>query len=518
MKALYKQFIRESGTFERALLGLFLLSLVLHFYGVTRAWFGDISGYHVFRQTQTALSAFYFQRTGFQLNYLLPIFGAPWTFPLEFPLFQYATAITASLFMTSLEVAGRAINLILFYGTLSCVYAMLGYVLPSRGKRLFCLSLILLSPTYIFWTRAILIEPLALFFATLFLMFATRGMTTDSSRWIYLSSLFGAVCGLVKITTLITFFIPLTLIFAATNLQKSDRQNGLMQRLILFFVLVAEPLVVSLAWNHYAEVQRSYNVLSAFLDSGTAFHWNVGSLSQRFSVGNLLLMAQNAGEVWGSNTAVVFCLIALCLKHAYRKAIAFCFLSSLAGPLLFFNVYLFHDYYFYSSGMFFVCALALSLLALSEFQPLRKLTLYITMPAVILSLQYSYYYNLLPVQLLQDNRDKIFAQEIKSFSEPDDVVLVYGAAWNSAVAYYSERHTIMNYIPLPPDSPQLKKIIEDISPKKLAVVAVFERKEQQVLNKDSIQQISTLYDVNSTPALRLPGLTIYRIATDNKPE
>src|SRR5690242_16322451 len=44
---------------------------------------------HAFRQTQTAITSFWFCRTGFKLAYETPVAGYPWSIPYEFPLYQY---------------------------------------------------------------------------------------------------------------------------------------------------------------------------------------------------------------------------------------------------------------------------------------------------------------------------------------------------------------------------------------------------------------------------------------------
>jgi hypothetical protein len=41
---------------------------------------------HSFRQTQTALTAWWFVRDGFSFAYLTPVGGPPWSIPFEFPL------------------------------------------------------------------------------------------------------------------------------------------------------------------------------------------------------------------------------------------------------------------------------------------------------------------------------------------------------------------------------------------------------------------------------------------------
>src|SRR3569833_806459 len=53
--------------------------------------------HHAFRQTQTAISAYWLMQGGDFFSYLTPLFGAPWTMPLEYPLFQELAAILCRL-------------------------------------------------------------------------------------------------------------------------------------------------------------------------------------------------------------------------------------------------------------------------------------------------------------------------------------------------------------------------------------------------------------------------------------
>ena len=69
-------------------LGVLVLGTAL---GVmTRAWDASLLDRYQFRLTQTALGAYWLQRDGFSLAHPLPIFGPPWSVPLEFPLYQWS--------------------------------------------------------------------------------------------------------------------------------------------------------------------------------------------------------------------------------------------------------------------------------------------------------------------------------------------------------------------------------------------------------------------------------------------
>src|SRR5262245_52526842 len=52
----------------------------------------DLDDGNPFRQYQTATTARYVVRDGFQLAYETPVLGPPWSIPMEFPVYQASVA------------------------------------------------------------------------------------------------------------------------------------------------------------------------------------------------------------------------------------------------------------------------------------------------------------------------------------------------------------------------------------------------------------------------------------------
>ena len=52
------------------------------------SWNASLLDRYEFRQIQTALSTFWIVQAGWQWDYLLPLFGPPWSVPMEFPTYQ----------------------------------------------------------------------------------------------------------------------------------------------------------------------------------------------------------------------------------------------------------------------------------------------------------------------------------------------------------------------------------------------------------------------------------------------
>ena len=75
-----------------------LVALIYSFYlAVTYAGQPPLD-VHSFRQTQTALTSYWFIHQGFQFAYETPVVGAPWAIPFEFPRrFQVPSATPGSM-------------------------------------------------------------------------------------------------------------------------------------------------------------------------------------------------------------------------------------------------------------------------------------------------------------------------------------------------------------------------------------------------------------------------------------
>ena len=66
--------------------------------------------YHSFRQTQTALTAYWFIREGYKLVYETPVAGYPWQIPFEFPIYQYVVAAISQTLGLPVTAVGRLVS------------------------------------------------------------------------------------------------------------------------------------------------------------------------------------------------------------------------------------------------------------------------------------------------------------------------------------------------------------------------------------------------------------------------
>ena len=158
-----------SPSSDRSLENSFVFVLFIALIGVTlRALFVLASGLwqplldlHSFRQTQTALSAYWLLRGGPWLAYETPVLGAPWSIPFEFPLYQWIVAIIATTGLP-LDGAGRLVAFGFYLATLWPIYILFRAVGLGRIAFLSTGILFMTSPLYLFWSRTFLMESCSL--------------------------------------------------------------------------------------------------------------------------------------------------------------------------------------------------------------------------------------------------------------------------------------------------------------------------------------------------------------------
>src|SRR5262249_11072987 len=142
---------------------VFASSIAFFLIAATVGWNHAIVEGSPHRETQTAMTVYYMLGQPFKLAYETPLLGPPWSIPMECPVYQWIVAGLVRLFHLPLEPAGKAVSLGFFLLTLIPANYLLATLGLRQRHRLLVLSLALLSPFYIFFSRAFMIESTALF-------------------------------------------------------------------------------------------------------------------------------------------------------------------------------------------------------------------------------------------------------------------------------------------------------------------------------------------------------------------
>lgn len=454
----------DSPAGDRPLLIAFWLMLAVALWSWSLSWNASILDRHEFRQTQTALSTYWVVQDGFRLDYETPVFGPPkWSVPMEFPLYEWCVAVVSRVTGMGLDQSGRATSILFMLATLPAISGLAGMAGLARSGRLLVVAAVLSSPVYLFYGRTFMIESTALCFATWFLLAIGKSVRDLSLRWSVIAAVCGSLAALAKVTTFAVFCFPAAgiALWLGWPRWKTRRQpsSGAWRTALYCSVPVLISVLLGLWWVHRADAVKERNPFSGFLMSSEMVAWNWGTLDQRFSA-----------SVWGTawshvaqfvlsepSAAILLICAAVTTGRTRRFAAAGAF-GFLMGPLLFANLYFYHDYYYSANALLLLAAGGLLLAGMWNSNSLpraAKLTILVLFFGAQLHAFYlgygSYHRRTLP-------RPPEIASVIRQTVPPEGVVLIYGWDWSSIIPYYSERRAIM----VPEGREEEVKVLEDV--------------------------------------------------------
>ncbi|MGE0724516.1 MAG: hypothetical protein AB7O45_09080 [Alphaproteobacteria bacterium] len=318
-------------------------------------WTGSLLDQHAFRQTQTAMTVYWYLREGIDLwRPPLPVFGveAP-SIPLEFPLYQAVAAQVLDLLgarsLDAIEVGCRAVSFafhLLAAWPLHRLAARHFSPMVADGAVLLWLAL----PFPAFWSTAAMIESTAVALALLHVDRVDRA-ARSSGVMQGLDAAIAMVAGMLAATIKITTFAPYLPVAGLLYLSTRRLWSPASWRFSDLAVIVAAflvPLVALAGWTAWADAVKAENTFGGLgLVSTTLAGWNFGTWSQRLS-----------RETWRA-IAVMLVTVALGLPVAAAAAIgairalgrftrALWIVAGGLGPLLFINLYYIHDYYLFA--------------------------------------------------------------------------------------------------------------------------------------------------------------------------
>lgn len=493
---------------ERWLWVVFLAVVGLAAWMLTRSWQASILDRYEFRQLQTALSAYWVTQEGFRLDYLTPLFGPPWSIPMEFPTYQWCVAAVAMVCGLPVEQAGRLVGVGFYGATLPAAYGLLALAGLTTSRRLLTLAVILVTPVYLFYPRTVMIETAALCFAVWFLFALHRSLATRRITWLAASVALGVLAALTKITTLAVFLPPalaLGLDAARTVLRASAaRKTRELGPVALRVVLpVALALGVAYAWISHGDAIKHSNPYTGFLASTELRQWNYGPLGLRLEPSFWQNLRNNVFLNVLSEGGLALALV--CAAFATRRArwVALAAAAGfISGPLVFANLYHVHDYYFTANALLLTGAAGMLLASAWDNPRFPSAARWVAL-LVFLGLQYQafdrnyhyYYWKEAPPP-------PPLADIIRESVPAEGVVLISGADWDPLLPYYAQRRAVMVAGGRDAEVEVLENVLAQLPPRRVAAM---------VLVGDKLRQDPALV---RTRAARL-GLWPHPFATDD---
>lgn len=441
---------RQTSPRGLAVKALFALSLLIAGLAAASGFYGPVSEMHGFRQAQTAISAFYLLKGGPWLAYETPVLGPPWSIPFEFPLYQWAVALVAKSGLFPLVQAGRLVSVLFFLSGLVPAYGILRLLRLGRNQALAVLSLYCVSPQYLFWSRALMIESTALslsLYYIWFVMLYSEGSGSRIGKWVLLGlvAVSGSLAGMVKVTTFTAFLAAgLTMIgFRALKGIKGGHPVFREWRLLLFGVIV--PVAAVYLWTSFADSNKALNPFGAHLASSALKKWNFGTITQRLSLSTYkTFLARDLTAILGWNLLLIPATLAgfFCGRERLKTALALSVLFALPF-FVFTNLFFVHDYYSYANGLFLTAAAGVACIGLMESGSRLKFMSGIALFSLIyVSSAYGYVARYWPVQGTGYDFSDMKA-DIQAYTGADDVVVALGFGWSSEIPFYLERRGVI---------------------------------------------------------------------------
>jgi hypothetical protein len=406
---------------------------------------------HGFRQSQTALSTYWLNISPNIFSYYTPVIGTPWSIPFEFPTYQIIVSFISSTFELPLVQTGRILSFIFLCLIFFPVRAIVTALSLDKRVTLIVSMLTLTSSIYLYWSRAFLIETLALFLTITYIAFMCKYFKANSFITWFVTIVFGILAGITKITTATSgFIIALIFLFISALRYLKQKQSTLLD-LVLTSLFVIIPVFFSLTWVSFSDRTKSFNPNGQSLTSDALSQWTFGILSQRFSPSlwyDVILQRTILGSL-GAGLGLILMIYYFISFYGKQKSREFnvagiatlLFISSLA---IYSNLYIVHWYYQVGIQIYLFFTLGIVLTGKSHYKR-RYLdefnSIFLVLILVLnLSVFLVIFEKTANVKFTSSNSLIIkVADHIKIKTRPDEYILVYGLDWSSELAFVSER-------------------------------------------------------------------------------
>jgi hypothetical protein len=435
-----------------------------------------IYGYHGLRQTQTAISIREMLRGGPLLRYETPVFGPPWSIPLEFPVYQWICACAVKLFGTSIEGTSRVVSSLFGAGcviALSRIHRVLGRPEPERHL---LEAMAVLSPLLLFWSHTVLIETCSVFLALVWIELVLRWMKRPKTGFLLQRiakfvcvAIVGWVAGATKATTMFPALIFVGLIVLARMRGRVGELRSRVTRAAIFVehlgiaMLGLAPIAGAVWWTRMAEAQRRLNPRT----NGDIRSQMFGTSAERLEFRRFGAAAtRTLGHTVGSTWFVVVILVAAVLADRLSRTTqlttdngvppanfelsagvlaAISANSFVLTPLVLFHVHVVHDYYSVEIAPFLLLALVFGITSIREDIPDPLRSVFTVLVPVIIAvtslITYGRFYG------PKDADPMAFHPEMRTAVDqnfrPDDVLIVRGTVFDPSIGYHVDRKIVI---------------------------------------------------------------------------
>lgn len=436
-------------TRRRRLEGVIVVVLLAVALGMRVPSFGQpLLEAHPFRQTQTALTARMFHEEGIDLLHpRLPVLGDPGEVPFEFPLFQAVAAVPMAAGVSS-DVSLRATCLAFFLLTAILVWGFTRRLAGSTGA-VVATAVFLFSPLGMLWSRTAMIEYLATAGALGWAWAGTRWRDRHRTWTAVIAVVGGVVAMLVKPPTAVFWTIPLLAYATPHDSARSVRDWIRIRCQPTFVLIMALPFVAGIAWTRHADAIKAASASTSFLMSTELIDWNFGPLSQRFSTAPWVEIGTRGAELLLGLPFLFLVGVwapALLLRRNRGFLIALA-TTAILPIVVFFNLYVVHDYYLAAispqAAILSGCAAAALFERRHSANGRVAVAVVVVVLVATLPWRASDYWRPMYQATVDPWQVLPYASELAAATRPSDRVLFEGFDWSSTVPYYSHRTGLM---------------------------------------------------------------------------
>ena len=483
---------------SRVLTTIFVVALLFNLYGVTYNWTIGFMAGHEFRQAHTAIVAYYIdQQDNFSLLYETPIFGKPWvSLLLEVPIYEWAVVGLSRLTGLPHVIAARTISAACFYLTLPAIWLLLGRLGLPKPRRLLVLALILSAPVYIFYSRAFLMDSMALMASAWWLVAFVRTMDERRWHWLALAILAGTTAALVKSAILAVWMVP-GAAYGAWLLWRDVRvrDNWIKPLKTLGWGLAT--VVVALgclqAWVAFTDPIKEAHASAWIFTSKNLSQGNWGLFD--FDVLFATALWHHLLACWDqaimSRWLIMAGLVAGLAFPTVRWLVVGTAALFFTPQLLFPYAYAYQDYYFYACAIFLHGALGYTLLGLWDSRlPRWVIGLVLVVPFVAQAATYWGDYRV--QQSVVHHGGYPFTDVIRELTPKKSVIIVAGADWAAMTPLYAQRKALMIRNGLEHDQAYLERAFDDLAGEEVSALVVCGPLRE---NRDFINRVAARFDL-----------------------
>ena len=398
-----------------------------------------------FRQTQTAFGVRSILRNEMSiLRADIPVLGPPWKIPLEFPIYQYLSAIASKITGTDVVYASLLTASVIFTACGIATFLIIRMTIGSVPARI-ALGIFYFSSFGLFHGTSVRIDFTSVLFFLIAMIALLKFLVRQRIYLVGLIFLMASLGALTKITTAIPWvlFGMLPLVF----LSSSKTRTKLLTATTLFATFIP-----TLFWNRYADSIKSKNIHTQFLMSENLYEWNFGTIKQRTDMN---LWQHLFDHFFGSTIGVyqlVFLFVLIAIFFSEHRKVASIFIAIfVSGPAIFANLYLVHDYYAIAvfPALVAVISIAINTVMLSFKSRLRPSQI------VVLPILASFFLIILSWTSSEgtENMNSVVPRElirpfpqfdeIKEFTNLNDNLLVINPDWDPTLLFLVDRKGLM---------------------------------------------------------------------------